>query len=530
MSHVDRRRPSFPGIAVVGLLVLAACGKDDGISPDPPPVPASVQKTAGTDSQIVVVGTTLPVDPSVKVLSADGRPVPGVTVTFTVDGGGGVVTGATPVTDANGVATLGSWRVGTSSGVNSLTVSVGTLPTIAFHALGRAGPAVALLKTEASDNNGAFVGRILFPPPEVRVVDAYGNGVAGAQVSFTVTSGGGTLAGPIPLTNDDGYTGALNWRLGTTPGVNTIRASAVGLTAVDFTATAVARCQAAAIATETTVSGELAATDCTEGLFYYDHYSVTLPQGAAVSFNATSSAFDTYLVLHDEHGRDIAGSDDFEQGSTNSRIKAILPPGQFEASVSSYWMDETGPYQFSSGATQASIENCEEVWAVPGIVTAQSIKSTDCPNDYGPIYDWLWIVLRAGETVTISMESAAWTPGLELYGPFGIVAGGLGESIVHTPRSDGLYAILATNAAGAAGDYTLRISAVAPSVRTATTALGEARGWAARSASEFALGRGTKKGPGAMGAQREMVSSAAAVRERQASQRRAQAARAISSP
>ena len=107
MSHVSGRRRRCAGFAAAGLLVLAACGKDGGMSPDPPPPPpASIQKTAGTDSRIVTVGTTLPINPSVKVLTADGRAVPGVTVAFTVDGGGGSVTGAMPVTDANGVATL----------------------------------------------------------------------------------------------------------------------------------------------------------------------------------------------------------------------------------------------------------------------------------------------------------------------------------------------------------------------------------------------------------------------------------------
>jgi len=59
------------------------------------------------------------------VTDQNGHPVAGVTVTFSVTAGRGTVTGATQVTDANGIATVGSWTLGTA-GVNELQAAFNT--------------------------------------------------------------------------------------------------------------------------------------------------------------------------------------------------------------------------------------------------------------------------------------------------------------------------------------------------------------------------------------------------------------------
>src|SRR5439155_7392950 len=56
----------------------------------------------------------------------NGRPVAGVQVTFSVTAGGGSITGATQVTDANGVATVGTWTLGASTGLNELQAAFNT--------------------------------------------------------------------------------------------------------------------------------------------------------------------------------------------------------------------------------------------------------------------------------------------------------------------------------------------------------------------------------------------------------------------
>ena len=82
-------------------------------------LPAIMSKNGG-DGQTAVSGTALPVRPSVVLRDSGGSPIQGEAVTFSVASGGGSITGATQVTDQNGVATVGSWTLGTADGANAL--------------------------------------------------------------------------------------------------------------------------------------------------------------------------------------------------------------------------------------------------------------------------------------------------------------------------------------------------------------------------------------------------------------------------
>jgi hypothetical protein len=83
--------------------------------------PAGIQRQSG-ENQTVPIGTAVPVKPSVIVIDILNfeRPIAGLTVTFTVVDGGGNITGATALTDAQGVATLGSWTMGPAPGANHI--------------------------------------------------------------------------------------------------------------------------------------------------------------------------------------------------------------------------------------------------------------------------------------------------------------------------------------------------------------------------------------------------------------------------
>jgi hypothetical protein len=101
------------------------------------PPPTRIAMNAG-DGQSANAGTTVAVAPSVKVTGADGIGVGGVSVTFSIRSGGGSLTGANAVTDAQGIATVGSWTLG--MGGNSIFASVPGLAgdPIIFVALGTA--------------------------------------------------------------------------------------------------------------------------------------------------------------------------------------------------------------------------------------------------------------------------------------------------------------------------------------------------------------------------------------------------------
>ena len=83
-------------------------------------------------------------------------------------------------------------------------------------------------------------GGILGDPFVVRVLDQNGDPVAGATVTFTVTTGEGTLSVTTATTDENGRA-ATTLTLGSQPGTNTVVATAADLEPVTFTATARAR-------------------------------------------------------------------------------------------------------------------------------------------------------------------------------------------------------------------------------------------------------------------------------------------------
>jgi adhesin/invasin len=213
---------------------------------------AAVTVTAGAaaqmalhlgDGQSAPVGTAVAVPPSVLVTDAHGNPVAGVSVTFAVTGGGGSLTGETATTDASGIATVGSWTLGTTAGSNTLTATSGSLTgsPVTFTATGTAGAAVQIA-VAAGDGQTATAGMAVGTPPEVLVTDVYGNPVSGVSVTFAVASGDGAVDPTTAVvTGSNGIASVTSWTLGPVVGTNTLTATATGTgitgNPVTFTAT-----------------------------------------------------------------------------------------------------------------------------------------------------------------------------------------------------------------------------------------------------------------------------------------------------
>jgi len=196
--------------------------------------PASLAITAG-NGQTATVGSTLPVDASVSVTDQFGNPVGGVTVTFAVATGGGSLTGATPLTNAAGAATVGSWTLGTTAGSNTLTATVSGLPAATFPATGTAA-APASVAISAGNGQSAPAGTAVAIAPAVLVTDAFGNPVSGTAVTFAVATGGGSATATSATTNGSGIATVGSWTLGASIGANTLTATVAALTPVTFTA------------------------------------------------------------------------------------------------------------------------------------------------------------------------------------------------------------------------------------------------------------------------------------------------------
>lgn len=202
--------------------------------------PATTIAANGGSGQTATVGTTVVTAPSVKVTDVNGNPVAGVNVTFAVATGGGSATGLPATTNASGIATVGSWTLGTTAGANTLTATVAGLAgsPVTFSATGVAGPA-ANISVNAGSGQTAVAGTNVATAPSVKVTDANGNPVAGISVTFAVGTGGGSATGLPAITNASGIATVGSWTLGPVAGPNTLTATSGALAGspVTFTAT-----------------------------------------------------------------------------------------------------------------------------------------------------------------------------------------------------------------------------------------------------------------------------------------------------
>jgi adhesin/invasin len=181
----------------------------------------------------------VPVRPAVIVRDAGGTPVASVAVTFAVTSGGGSVTGASASTGTDGIATVGSWTLGTSTGANTLQATVGAEGVsgnpVTFSATATAGPASAD-KSSVSAAPSSIVASQGTSKATITVVvrDSRNNPLAGQSVSLAATGDGVTLTQPGPTNSAGTTTGTLS---ATAAGPHVITAVTGGVTLGSATVT-----------------------------------------------------------------------------------------------------------------------------------------------------------------------------------------------------------------------------------------------------------------------------------------------------
>jgi hypothetical protein len=171
------------------------------------------------------------------VVNSSGKPVSGVTVTFTApaSGAGGTFGGkstVTAVTAANGIATAPAFTANASAGNFSVLATInGASAAFSLTNLATA-PAKAVVK--AGTTQTATVGQAFGAALEVLVTDASGHAVSGAWVVFSVPASGasGTFNGSVAVqTNASGIATAPTLIANTVAGSFHATASVNGLSA-----------------------------------------------------------------------------------------------------------------------------------------------------------------------------------------------------------------------------------------------------------------------------------------------------------
>ena len=213
----------FPGLASVTFIGHATVGAPSGLT------------IVGGNGQTGVVGTTLPQALVVRLTDALGNPVANASVSFGVTAGGGTVTPSAS-TDGNGEARA-TWSLGGVLGTQSVTASVGNA-SAGFIATATVGAPATISKVSGDVQTGT-IGQALGQPLVVRVQDQFGNHVPGANVVWTVLSGGGSVGPPNGSTDAAGQT-STQWTLGSIGGTHSVRAQVGDNITTTFTSNALA--------------------------------------------------------------------------------------------------------------------------------------------------------------------------------------------------------------------------------------------------------------------------------------------------
>ena len=190
-------------------------------------VPKTLEIVSG-DDQEGLPGAALGKAFVVEARNQSNKPLPEVQVTYSVTGGGGTLSVTNATTDKNGRAES-TLTLGPNPGTNTITVSVtGIQAEQTFTAEGVRIPKT--LEIVSGKDQKGLSGTALDNPFVVEVRDQTDKPLPDAQVTFSVTGGGGTLS-VTSATTESGGRAESTLTLGPAPGTNTITVSVIGIQA-----------------------------------------------------------------------------------------------------------------------------------------------------------------------------------------------------------------------------------------------------------------------------------------------------------
>jgi hypothetical protein len=307
-----------------------------------PDVAKTLTKTAG-DAQTGSIGGNVSIAPAVMLADIHGNAIAGSTITFAVASGGGSVTGGTATTSATGIATVGSWRLGTTVGANTLTASssVAGVAPVTFTATGQPDPCTNIIPVAVGSTINGTLSTTDCLFSQEYYSDLYSfTSAAGAlrQLDMSSTAfdpwidlgsttdedayfagndngGGGTSARLRLLASPGDLLALANSSLERQTGAYTFGVSAWSgdVTACESTAWLI---PGPAVFPQT-----LAATDCAltggflaDGIFFFGE------PGRTYTITMASSAFDPVLRLVNGQTGTVILTDDNSGGGTSARI------------------------------------------------------------------------------------------------------------------------------------------------------------------------------------------------------------------
>ena len=207
MSITTERIPRLRvrhAVAVAGTLGLcaafAAC-KDNN---SPATLTPNSVMAQGADTLTGVVGTALGTQVAVRVLDVSLRPVPNVTVTFTVSpANGATLSPTTATTNDSGVASTTA-TLGDAAGTDTVFAAVASIPSGTVFLFANGGPPTQVM-ADSGNQQSATAGTALPDSLIALVTDQYGNPLPNVTVTWSTTSSG-ALGAATTQTNAAGLT------------------------------------------------------------------------------------------------------------------------------------------------------------------------------------------------------------------------------------------------------------------------------------------------------------------------------------
>ena len=195
-------------------------------------VPDRLELVSG-NNQFTRAGAELTQPVVVRLVDLAGQPAVGVAVTFTPAAGNGSVVPSVVATDASGTART-VWTLSATLGPKTLQVSAASATsTVTVNATATQDQ----LTLVSGGSQTIVAGGALPAPVVIRVLDQFGTAVPGVPVSFTPSSGSGTVSQTSAFTDATG-TASTSWTLGATPGAKALTVAAGSATPLTVSAVA----------------------------------------------------------------------------------------------------------------------------------------------------------------------------------------------------------------------------------------------------------------------------------------------------
>ena len=387
---------------------------------------------------------------AVALRDATGNPVlqAGVTITASIASGAGILSGPplTAATDALGVATFAGLVITGQTGPYTLAfAATGVTPLVSATIQLAAGPATKLILAVAPPTT-AVSGVALVPAPAVRLADVSGNPVstAGVQVTATLATGTGTLAGATATTGATGTATFSTLTISGPAGSYSLAFAAPGLTGVTTAAITLGGASPTQLTFTVAPPGSAGNGQLLNPqpvLQLRDAGGVAVPQ-AGVQVTATASGLSTTGGTVSTNASGVATFSNLALSGLAGSHNLVFTAAGVPNSISSSITLTAGP------ATQLAFTTAPPATTPTGQQFAASLQVRDASGN---------AVAQSGLTVTAAIAS----------GPAGVLSGTLST----VTNGSGVASFSDLVLTGSLGDYSLAFTSSGLSSATATVKL-----------------------------------------------------------